>query len=87
MTDISTKEKHFMTLWNNFMRSHSIISEIELSSQLLLFLQENSSIIFECCLEEELIAHITNMWVEGHIGRCKMLEAMKIYSVHANQRK
>jgi VEFS-Box of polycomb protein len=86
MTDILTKEKIFMTLWNNFMRSHPILSEIQLSSQLVSFVQERSNVILDGDLEEELIAHMVNMWVEGHVGRWTMLEAMKVYNLYADQR-
>lgn len=65
------------------MRSHPILSEIQLSSQLLSFVQENSNVLLEYGLEDELIGHISNMWVEGHIGRWTMLEAMKTYNGHA----
>jgi VEFS-Box of polycomb protein len=86
MTDISTTEKLFMTLWNNFMRSHPILSEIQLSSQLLSFVQEHSNVLLQCDLEEELMGHLVNMWAEGHIGQGTMLEAMKIFNSYANER-
>jgi VEFS-Box of polycomb protein len=86
MTDVSMREKHFMSHWNNFMRSHPIVSEIQLSSQVESFVRENSSVIFESKLEGELMAHLTNMWVEGHIGQWTMLEIMKGYDSYVKQR-
>lgn len=80
LTDVSSKEKHLFSLWNAFMRKKPILSQIQLPSQLRTFVQEHSSTIAEHGLEEELIAHVTNMWVEGVIGRWNMLECMRIYN-------
>jgi hypothetical protein len=73
-------EKLFMTLWNEYMRKPHIIDAVQLPPQLKSFVQMHSMQIFDNQLEDELVKHLTNMWVEGHIGREDMLESMKIYN-------
>jgi VEFS-Box of polycomb protein len=78
-----------MSIWNEYMRNNPIISEIQLSSQLISFIEANGKCIFENSLEAEWIMHITNMWVEGQVRRETMLHSMRIYNalienVHSN---
>jgi VEFS-Box of polycomb protein len=81
LTDVSEKEKLFMTMWNEYMRNHPIIAAVQLQPHLNSFVTTHSAAIFDNQLEDELIKHLTNMWVEGHIGRQDMLNNMKIYNV------
>jgi hypothetical protein len=69
-----------MAVWNEYMRNYPIIAALQLPSQLKSFVKFHSSLIFGNQLEDELIKHLTNMWVEGHIGREDMLENIKIYN-------
>jgi VEFS-Box of polycomb protein len=87
LTDVSAKEKHFFLLWNKFMRTNPILSQIQLPSQLRTFVREHSRLVCEHDLEDELIAHITNMWCEGVIGRWNMLECMRIYNGYVAERR
>ena len=84
MTDIFPSEKHFMTLWNKFIRNlpNPIISENQLSSILLLFTEKNSKYIHEYNLKKEFTFHVTNLWLEGQIGRETLLNSMIRYNAN-----
>ena len=69
-----------MAVWNEYMRNNPIIAAVLLPSHLKSFVKLHSSLIFNNQLEDELIKHITNMWVEGQIGREDMLDNIKIYN-------
>jgi hypothetical protein len=69
-----------MVTWNEYMRNHPIATAIQLPRQLKSFLYMHSRQVFDNHLEDELIKHLTNMWVEGHIRREDMLENMQLYS-------
>lgn len=69
-----------MALWNEYMRHHPVVAAVQLPPQLKSFVQTHSRTIFDNHLEDDLIKHLTNMWVEGHIGRVDMLENMKIFN-------
>lgn len=69
-----------MAVWNEYMRNNPIIAAVQLPSYLSSFVKLYSSFIFNNKLEDELIKHVTNMWVEGHIGREDMLDSIKIYN-------
>lgn len=69
-----------MVTWNEYMRNHPIIAAVQLPPQLKSFVHEHSAAIFRNQLEDELIKHLTNMWVEGHIGREDMLDNMQSYN-------
>ena len=72
-----------MATWNEYMRNHPIIAAAQLPAQLKSFVHKHSTQIFDNQLEDELVKHLTNMWVEGHIGREDMLEYKKIYNFYA----
>lgn len=85
LEDVSEKEKLLFLLWNKFMRTNPILSQNLLPSQLRTFVKEHAAIILESNLEEELIAHMTNMWCEGVIGRENKLECMRFYNAFVAQ--
>jgi hypothetical protein len=69
-----------MAIWNEHMRKNPIVFELQLSSNLISFIEENWKRIFVNNLEDEWIIHITNLWVEGQVGREAMLDSMRIYN-------
>ena len=80
LADVAVKEKQFYLLWNNFMRTNPVLSEIQLPSQLRKFVQEHAETVVERDLDEQLISHLTNMWCEGVIGASNMSECMEMYN-------
>lgn len=80
LSDVSAKEKHFYLLWNQFMQANPIISQISIPRQCSNFVRQNADSILEHGLEEQLIAHLTNLWYEGVIAQSHMLECMDYYN-------
>jgi len=62
------------------MKSNPILSQIQLPTQTLNFVRDHCTDFAKHGLEEQLIAHLTNMWYEGVIGRDAMLECMDLYN-------
>jgi len=77
---VTEKEKIFFLLWNRYMQANPILSQIQLPSQTFAFVSSHCSIVLERRLEEQLIAHLTNMWYEGVIGQECMVKCMDFYS-------
>ena len=69
-----------MAMWNEYTRNCPIRAAVQLPPHLKSFVRIHSTLIFENQLEDELMKHLTNMWVEGHIGQEDMLENMKAYN-------
>ena len=80
LTDVLENEKYLMAMWNEHMRHNPIKAAAQLTPQLVSFVRIHSEAIFEEQLEDELLKHLTNMWVEGHIRRDDILHSMKIYN-------
>jgi VEFS-Box of polycomb protein len=87
LTDVTSKEKHFFLMWNEFMRKNPVLSEVQLSANALQFVREYSFAIVDHQLEEQLIAHITNMWYEGVVGRRVLLDCMDLFNELEVQRR
>jgi len=83
LTDVTEKEKIFFLLWNRYMQANPILSQIQLPSQTFAFVSAHCSIVLKRRLEEQLIAHLTNMWYEGVIGQECMLKCMDFYNKFA----
>jgi VEFS-Box of polycomb protein len=87
LTDVTSKEKHFFLMWNDFMRKNPVLSEVQLSDSALRFVREYSFAIVDHRLEEQLIAHVTNMWYEGVIGRRVLVDCMDLFNQLEVQRR
>lgn len=61
------------------MQRNPVLTEIQLPSNLHDFVVEHSTTVATHGLEIPLIAHITNIWLEGVISRQNMVECMRIY--------
>ena len=77
--DVSTDEKRFFKLWNEFFQQLHFVAQNSLPSHCMSFVKNHASFLHKESLEEQLIWHLTNLWHEGHIGREHLLAAMTKY--------
>ena len=87
LVDVSDKEKHFFLLWNNFVRQTPVLLHDELAARSKEFVKEHADMIQSKHLEDQLLAHLLNMWYEGALKRHDMLEAMDLYHDEAEKLK
>lgn len=82
-TDVSSKEKTFFCLWNNFLkrlRFERHISENQIGEIVLLFTTKYATFLKREGLEEQLQWHCANLWDEGHLSADGILAVMMTYS-------
>jgi hypothetical protein len=70
-TDVTEPEKEFIKLWNGFL-SDKIVLLPDLVPRPTQFIEKFAIIIHAQGLYDELLAHLMNMWDNGHLGRQAM---------------
>lgn len=76
--DVSDDEKRFLKLWNNFIRSCTLISDASIPSRCMHFVQKYANEMHQLGLRNELLLHLTNFWdygliSPGHVETCLKL--------------
>lgn len=77
--DISVKEKQFMKLWNQFIKSHTIVSDGDLPDRCVAFITSYLNEMRKLDLRQNLLLHLFNLWDSGLVSSAHVLCCMEEY--------
>ena len=77
--DVSRDEKHFMKMWNRFMKSHTLISDSIIPQKCLDFIHAYGDKMVKLNLRRDLVLHLFNFWDSGIIPSANVMDCTKLF--------
>ena len=85
LEDVSSGEKKFMHLWNDYIRCNHVIPDRDIAGKCHEFVLKHGRELHEGDgLRLNLLLHLFNLWDSGVISSKRILSCMSIYDEHGN---
>ena len=77
--DVSLDEKIFMKMWNRFMKSHTLTSDIIIPQKCLDFIHTHGVEMVKLNLRSDFLLHIFNFWDSGIVPSANIIDCIKLF--------
>jgi len=84
LEDVSAKEKHFMKLWNRFIKSTHVIADRDVPEKCRDFILSHRKQLLNAGLRLNLLLHLFNLWDSGVISSDRILYCMSMFDAAEN---
>lgn len=77
--DVASEEKHFLTIWNRFIKSNHVIGDRDMPGKCHQFILTHRNQLIDAGLRLQLLLHLFNLWDAGVISSNRIRHCMALF--------